>query len=72
LNEHPLTLGRELLDVYASCKDTHDVIAAQNDWLAMLQKEAKEKEVRRDRVMRDLYAEDSEEGSESDEEVCIL
>jgi hypothetical protein len=59
---------RELLDKYAACKDSNDVIAAQNDWLEMLHKEAFDKERRKERAMDSLYRSSSSSGSGSEAE----
>ncbi|KAK3921705.1 18S rRNA aminocarboxypropyltransferase [Frankliniella fusca] len=55
-----ITLNKEILDIYVSCKNSSEVVAAQNSYLDRVQQE------RRDR--KDLPSSSSEETSESEEE----
>ncbi|KAE8742329.1 hypothetical protein FOCC_FOCC012129 [Frankliniella occidentalis] len=55
-----ISVNKEILDIYASCKNSAEVVAAQNSYLERVQQE------RRDR--RDFPSSSSDETSESEEE----
>ncbi len=70
--EEFLSLNKQVLDLYASCTDSTDVVKKQNEWLELAQR-AKEDDAANGRSVNDLPPSDEEydEYYESDDEVKI-
>lgn len=66
-----LSIIRELLDKYAACKDSNDVINTQNEWLNMLEDEVMAKQKRKEK--KEARREDgTSESDDSDSGVCSI